>query len=119
MLDEPVVARAGDRFVLRGETPLVTVGGGVVDDPLPLGRRARPWARTAVSAGERLQRHLADAGTRGVAVASLAVRLGARPDEADAIARGDASLGTRRIADRVYAEDAAPSHAERAAGAGR
>ena len=106
VLDEPVVARAGDRFVLRGETPLVTVGGGVVDDPLPLGRRARPWARAAGTAGERLQRHLADAGTRGLAVASLPVRLGARPDEADAFARGESSLGSRRIADRLYAEDA-------------
>ncbi|MDQ4080436.1 MAG: selenocysteine-specific translation elongation factor, partial [Gemmatimonadota bacterium] len=41
VLDEPVIARAGDRFVLRGETPVVTVGGGVIDDPAPLGRRAR------------------------------------------------------------------------------
>jgi len=103
VLDEPVIARAGDRFVLRGEAPLVTVGGGIVDDPLPHGRRARPWGRTASSAAERLERHLADAGVRGVAIASLPVRLGARPDDADALAHGDESLGTRRIGDRVYA----------------
>lgn len=103
VLDEPVIARAGDRFVLRGETPLVTVGGGIVDDPLPLGRRARPWQRTASSAAERLERHLADAGARGVAIASLPVRLGARPEDADTLAHSDESLGTRRIGDRVYA----------------
>jgi selenocysteine-specific elongation factor len=103
VLDEPVIARAGDRFVLRGETPLVTVGGGIVDDPLPIGRRARPWQRTAASPVERLERHLTEAGARGVAVASLPVRLGARPEDADELAHGDESLGTRRIGNRVYA----------------
>jgi selenocysteine-specific elongation factor len=103
VLDEPVIARAADRFVLRGETPLVTVGGGIVDDPMPLGRRARPWIRTAASAAERLERHLADAGPRGVAIVTLPVRLGARPDDAARIAGGESSLGTRRIGDRVYA----------------
>jgi selenocysteine-specific elongation factor len=102
VLDEPVVARAGDRFVLRGETPLMTVGGGVVDDPLPLGRRARPWQRTASNAGERLARHLSEAGARGVAIATLPVRLGARPADAAELARGDESLGMRRVGDRVY-----------------
>ena len=106
VLDEPVIARAGDRFVLRGETPLVTIGGGVVDDPLPLGRRARPWQRTATSPAERLERHLVEAGARGVAIASLPVRLGARPEDADALAHGGESLGSRRIGDRVYAERA-------------
>jgi selenocysteine-specific elongation factor len=38
-----------------------------------------------------------------VAIASLPVRLGARPDDADALAHDDESLGTRRIGDRVYA----------------
>jgi selenocysteine-specific elongation factor len=106
VLDEPVIARAGDRFVLRGESPIVTVGGGMVDDPMPLARRARPWQRTALSAAARLERHLAEAGARGVAIASLPVRLGARPDEADALAHGDESLGIRRIGDRVYATHA-------------
>ncbi|HEY0997615.1 MAG TPA: selenocysteine-specific translation elongation factor, partial [Gemmatimonadaceae bacterium] len=41
-LDEPLVARAGDRFVLRAPAPLGTIGGGVVTDPQPP-RRARPW----------------------------------------------------------------------------
>ena len=106
ILDEPVVARAGDRFVLRAETPVVTVGGGVVDDPMPQGRRARPWQDAAASAAERLERHLADAGPRGIAIASLPVRLGAAPADAVELADADASLGTRRIGDRVYSAHA-------------
>jgi selenocysteine-specific elongation factor len=106
ILDEPIVARAGDRFVLRGETPLVTVGGGIVDDPAPLGRRSRPWRRAISSAGERLEQHLAEAGGRGVPVASLPVRLGARPADAAALADDESSLGARRIGDRVYAAEA-------------
>jgi selenocysteine-specific elongation factor len=73
---------------------------------MPLGRRARPWQRPALSAADRLERHLAEAGARGVAIASLPVRLGARPDDADALVHGDDSLGTRRIGDRVYATPA-------------
>ncbi|HJR68151.1 MAG TPA: selenocysteine-specific translation elongation factor [Gemmatimonadaceae bacterium] len=102
VLEEPIIARAGDRFVLRGETPLVTVGGGVIDDPMPQGRRARPWQEVAVSAADRLERHLADAGVRGVAVASLSVRLGTGPTQAVALADPNASLGTRRLGDRIY-----------------
>jgi selenocysteine-specific elongation factor len=38
-LDEPLVALSGDRFVLRSTGPQVTVGGGTVLDPAPVGRR--------------------------------------------------------------------------------
>ncbi|HHP50849.1 MAG TPA: selenocysteine-specific translation elongation factor [Moorella mulderi] len=34
-LEEPVVASRGDRFILRSYSPLQTIGGGVVIDPLP------------------------------------------------------------------------------------
>lgn len=34
-LDAPIPARAGDRFILRLESPLQTLGGGVVIDPAP------------------------------------------------------------------------------------
>jgi selenocysteine-specific elongation factor len=106
ILDEPVIARAGDRFVLRGETPVVTVGGGVIDDPAPLGRRARPWRQPATTASERLARHLDESGARGVPLSTLTVRVGARPDDARVIAEQSEALGARRIGDRVYAEAA-------------
>ena len=46
VLDEPVVLRAGDRFVLRSASPAATVGGGIVIDPFAT-RRARPWSTSA------------------------------------------------------------------------
>lgn len=106
VLDEPIVARAGDRFVLRGETPMVTIGGGVVDDPAPPGRRARPWVAAAGTPEARLSRHLEEAGARGVEISSLAVRLGVRPDAAARLVDGNGSLGRRRIGARVYDEGA-------------
>jgi selenocysteine-specific elongation factor len=106
VLDEPVIARAGDRFVLRGETPVVTVGGGTIDDPAPLGRRAHPWRQPASTASERLARHLDESGARGVPLSTLTVRLGARPDDARVLAEQPESLGARRVGDRVYAEAA-------------
>jgi selenocysteine-specific elongation factor len=39
-LEAPVVARAQDRFVLRSFSPVTTIGGGRVLDPLPPKRRA-------------------------------------------------------------------------------
>ena len=34
-LEGPLVARGGDRFVLRSYSPVITIGGGRVLDPLP------------------------------------------------------------------------------------
>jgi len=43
LLESPLVARAGDRFVVRSYSPVTTIGGGVVVDPwaddLPAARR--------------------------------------------------------------------------------
>jgi selenocysteine-specific elongation factor len=39
-LEARVVARGGDRFVLRSFSPVATIGGGWVLDPLPLARTA-------------------------------------------------------------------------------
>ncbi|HEU4698002.1 MAG TPA: selenocysteine-specific translation elongation factor [Gemmatimonadales bacterium] len=53
-LEAPVVARGGDRLVLRAYSPVTTIGGGRVLDPLPPGRRdAAPelWP-AALAAGE-------------------------------------------------------------------
>ncbi|MBN1547939.1 MAG: selenocysteine-specific translation elongation factor [Syntrophaceae bacterium] len=35
VLDEPAVAMAGDRFVIRSYSPMTTIGGGVILDPHP------------------------------------------------------------------------------------
>lgn len=34
-LETPTIARSGDRFVLRSYSPVVTIGGGTVLDPIP------------------------------------------------------------------------------------
>ncbi len=72
--DEPVVLRAGDRFVLRTTSPLNTIGGGMITDPYPP-RRARPW-EPGLSATARLERMIQEASTLGVEVSELPVRLG-------------------------------------------
>lgn len=84
-LDEPLVARAGDRFVLRAPAPLGTIGGGVVTDPQPP-RRARPWGRGG-TAGERLHLMAAEAGDAGLPLAALPVRLGVSPASVEPLLR--------------------------------
>jgi selenocysteine-specific elongation factor len=82
-LDHPVVARAGDRFVLRGGSPLTTIGGGIVNDPAPAGRRARPWPGSAATPRARLALILPAAGGHGVPESAIAVRTGATPAESE------------------------------------
>ena len=79
ILDAPVVARAGDRFVLRVGGREGTIGGGVVTDPVPPSRRAKPWPRAQATDAERLQWMLDEAGAAGLEVAPLPLRLGLRP----------------------------------------
>ena len=110
VLDEPVVARAGDRFVLRSASPLVTIGGGIVDDPAPPHRRSRPWPHAASSPVERLPLVLASSLVHGVNVASLPVRIGATPAELSALLAS--AEGVRRIGERVYAEETLASLVE-------
>jgi selenocysteine-specific elongation factor len=75
--DEPVLLRAGDRFVIRTSAPLNTIAGGVITDPYAA-KRARPWP-TELSSAERLERLVIEAGTDGIEVPTLPVRLGETP----------------------------------------
>ncbi len=52
-LESPVVARGGDRVVLRGYSPVTTIGGGVVLDPLP--PRRATWPEGLASSDLRLR----------------------------------------------------------------
>ena len=38
-LEEPVVARARDRIILRTYSPMITIGGGVIAEPQPVKRK--------------------------------------------------------------------------------
>ncbi|HEX7123705.1 MAG TPA: selenocysteine-specific translation elongation factor [Gemmatimonadaceae bacterium] len=79
VLDAPLVARAGDRFVLRRASPLTTIGGGTVVDPLPPRRRARPWPADAAAPEARLELILSESAATGVEASTLAIRLGLAP----------------------------------------
>jgi selenocysteine-specific elongation factor len=75
ILQEPVLARAGDRFVFRLASPSSTIGGGVVVDPLPPRRRSPLWARLD-RAEDTLGRVLLEAAGEGVELSLLPVRTG-------------------------------------------
>jgi selenocysteine-specific elongation factor len=99
VLDEPLVARAGDRFVLRAESPVATIGGGVVTDPLATAR-ARPWAAGERTPDALLHLALGDAGAFGLDEDELPVRLGVPPNAIPAILSEVApwKLGKRLVA---------------------
>jgi selenocysteine-specific elongation factor len=78
VLQEPVLARAGDRFVLRLASPPSTIGGGVVVDPLPPRRRSPLWARLD-GIEPTLGRLLEEARGDGVDASVLPARLGVAP----------------------------------------
>ena len=99
-LDAPVVARAGDRFVLRVTSPAMTIGGGIITDPQPPVRRAKPWPSAGASAAIRLEWIAAECGGQGLAIADMPVRVGIPPDQALALIDGMRTIG--RVGDRVY-----------------
>ena len=99
VLDAPIIARAGDRFVIRGGSPLGTLGGGVIVDPNPVHRRARPWTTSHESAADRLALALYEAGRDGLDVSEIPVRVGTRPHDVDDLL---VQLGALRIGGRVF-----------------
>jgi selenocysteine-specific elongation factor len=112
VLDAPLVARAGDRFVLRSASPASTIGGGVISDPLPPPRRVRPFASVHAPPAERLEQLVREAGAQGLDEASLPVRLGLRPaDVASLIAEPVRQLF--RQGGRVFAAAARRGVSER------
>jgi selenocysteine-specific elongation factor len=104
VLDDAVVIRAGDRFVLRSASPAATIGGGIVVDPFAT-RRARPWeVEPHSSPAVRLELALREAAESGVEVASLPIRLGILPRELDPLLDDDATL---RINGRAFSSEIA------------
>jgi selenocysteine-specific elongation factor len=111
-LDEPLVARAGDRFVLRSASPAATIGGGIVTDPAPPTRRVRPWPEAGASDLRRLEWMLDEAAAHGLVVRTLPLRLGVRSgDLGELTARANAV----RAGERLFSTAAADSAAHRVA----
>ncbi|MGH7534274.1 MAG: GTP-binding protein, partial [Gemmatimonadales bacterium] len=91
-LEEPVVARAGDRFVLRSYSPVTTIGGGRVLDPAPPRRRVVwPGGLGSADPAERL-RALLERRPQGIPGPVLPVLLGLPPDASERVAREDPAV---------------------------
>jgi selenocysteine-specific elongation factor len=103
VLDEPIIARAGDRFVLRSASPLATIGGGVITDP-NAPRRARPMSAPGLSHAQRLRLFADEAGLHGLSEASLPIRIGVPPGEVSRVVSEIGSL--TKVGERWYTRDA-------------
>ena len=87
-LEAPITALPGDRFIIRSYSPQVTIGGGVVIDPLPEKHRIRDTAacrrierlETADSI-ERLALFVEMCGAHGMTEGEIAARTGATPEQ--------------------------------------
>jgi len=113
VLETPLVARGGDRFVLRSFSPVTTIGGGVVLDPFPPQRTRLRRRRIAAdqTPAQRLDAFVAEAGLAGVATDTLAVRLGVAPRRVTTVIAevGEAllALGETVVASAAVAAEAA------------
>jgi selenocysteine-specific elongation factor len=109
---EPVVAVAGEAFVLRRESPPATLGGGRILDGAP-SRHARGDAeavrRLRVLAGgssrQRLDERLRAAGHGGLALAGLATETGVPPADLARDLQGLAFVHGQRVWHPAVVED--------------
>jgi selenocysteine-specific elongation factor len=90
-LEAPLLARAEDRFVLRSFSPVSTIGGGRILDPLPPRRRS-PWPAGLAARDPRERfRSMLERRPSGIPAAMLPILLGLPPTAAVDVARGEAS----------------------------
>ena len=94
-LEAPLVAVGGDRFVIRSYSPVTTIGGGMVLDPLPPRRRPAWPDGIDASAPTIRARALVGRHPAGVSSGLLALRSGASMEDLDAAFGDDPAL--RRI----------------------
>lgn len=131
-LEAPVVARAGDRLVIRSYSPVTTIAGGLVAEPVPPKRKAvddpelkgRLTDLLSGDAARAVEAASALAGWSGVERAFLPLATGLPPAEVEAglaaIRReGGAEVRGRVLAphtvaraDRRITEELARGHAE-------
>jgi len=107
VLESPLAAVAGDRFVVRSYSPMTTIGGGVIVDPLPA-KHKRSAERVLqefrrLSGGpeaERVGTVLARAGMGGITESRLIVRTGIRGKDLRRILEGMFSAKEALLVDR-------------------
>ena len=110
-LERPLVARGGDRFVVRSYSPIATIGGGRVLDPLPPRRAQWPAGLGAVDHEVRMAA-LLERRPAGIPERDAALLLGLPPVESLALLRRDAHA--RRIGERWIASTMVTAMARRA-----
>ena len=102
-LEAPAALIRGDRFILRAYSPLATIGGGTVLDPLPPRRGARTPAGFArfvqlseggIDAAAAIAVMIEEAGLRGLPLKQLIGRAGRRWSDRDRVV---AELGSRAV----------------------
>ncbi len=103
-LESSLIARGGDRFVLRSFSPVTTIGGGRVLDPMPPRRRAVwPSGLSSADAADRFRSAL-QRRPGGIERSLLPILLGVPEGEAHEIARQESQarpLGSLWVAAEV------------------
>ena len=83
-LEEPLIALAGDRFVLRSLAPQITIGGGEILDSYPVGRWLDPvWLEALESGdvGRIAPLYVARNPAGGITARELSLNLSEDPEE--------------------------------------
>ena len=103
ILDDPIIARGGDRFVVRTPSPPRTAGGGEVIDPFPP-RKKRELIIDEMDG--RLASMLDAAGASGVPIDVIPIRLGLSPakslellEKSDAARAGPIAIAKEAMVD--------------------
>ena len=114
VLESPLVARGGDRFVLRSFSPVTTIGGGVVLDPHPPSEPRLPERRLtqAQTAAERIAAWVEEAGLGGLRAGDLPVRLGIPSRDVSGVIAA-AGKGVLSCGEWLTSRSAAAAEAER------
>ena len=100
ILEGEVVARGGDRFVVRSFSPVLTVGGGRVLDPDPPRRASWPQSLASADPEHRFVA-LLERRPRGIERRALPLLLGVTPSVAESVAQR--TRGVRPVKDRWVA----------------
>ncbi len=108
-LEQPMVAAAGDPFVLRRYSPMITIGGGEVLDAHPPRRRRGAGSAAAIerssTAGlpERVEAAVLETGRNGAAAEELGKKVSAgKPQVDEAISALTAFGKTLLIRGRIF-----------------
>lgn len=91
-LESPVVARGGDCFVLRSYSPVETIGGGRVLDPMPPRRLAAWPERLAAETPDARLQALLERHRVGIEMTALPLLLGVPDAAAQRLIGADRSL---------------------------